>query len=139
METVRCEKCNKPLQHFEVYGGIGETMRLDCYRYWSQPPRLLRADSMVYTCASCGAWLWRGPAFFGDDDYWECEKCGSHNAKVRPGRPYGPKSRVWDWVEREFNALIKSLPGDYFIDTVKTDPPLQPHDYGSAVVIEVSQ
>jgi ribosomal protein S27AE len=94
-------------------------------------PKLLSAESTVETCASCGKWVQRYPSFMGDDDgYWQCEKCGCTSIRSRAGRPYGPKSRRWEWVVEQFNELFLDIaPWDR--DTVQSTPPLKELDWES--------
>lgn len=92
-------------------------------------PKLLKAESTVETCASCGAWVQRYPTFMGDDDsFWQCDKCGSTSVKLRKGRDYGPKSKHWAWVNKQFQELYLDIfPGDR--DTVVTEPPMSALDW----------
>jgi hypothetical protein len=93
-----------------------------------KPPTLLRADSIVETCG-CGKWIQRYPAFMGDDDsFWQCEKCGRTWINRRPGRPYGPKSKEWAWVQEQFNKLYLDI-SPFDRDTVLCDPPLESLDW----------
>ncbi len=94
-------------------------------------PKLLKADSLVETCASCGAWVNRYPAFFGESDrYWQCDKCGCTSVKIRDGRPYGSKSRQWEHVVIEFNELYLDI-AYWDWDTVVTDPPMHTLDWAA--------
>lgn len=86
--------------------------------------KLLKAESIVITCNCCGHWLNRGPAFLGYEGQWDCEKCGCTSIRIRPGRPFGPQSREWDWIEKEFNQLWKYFDSEE-MKTVTTDPPLR--------------
>jgi len=134
---MQCSRCNKKLNHnYEVFGKVGETLCLDCHRDWNRPPTLLLAESYVYTCASCGTWAFRVPKFLDDDGYWQCDKCGSSTLKMREGRPYGPKSRHWEWIENQFDQIVNSLPGE-FLEGVKTDPPLEANTWGQYGVLEL--
>lgn len=91
-------------------------------------PKLLKANSTVETCASCGMWVERYPDFLDSEGFWQCEKCGCTSVKQRPGRPYGPKSKEWHWINERFNDLfIYFAPGDF--DAVETDPPMQSLDW----------
>jgi len=96
-----------------------------------QPPKLLRAESRVETCAHCGAWVERYPAFLGSNDgFWQCERCGSSAVEIRDGRPYAPKSKEWKWVVAQFNKLYLHIaPWDR--DTVTTDPPMNSLNWGA--------
>jgi len=122
--TNTCEKCSKVLQSFEIFGKPGQTLCFACDQRWNNPPKLLLAESTVWTCTSCGAWAGRFPDFMGDDGFWQCGKCGNTSVNQREGRPYGPKCKDWDWIEREFNDMISVL-GVKFIEDVKTDPPME--------------
>lgn len=88
-------------------------------------PKLLKADSTVETCASCGAWIERYPTFLGESDsFWQCEKCGCTSVKLRDGRPYGPKSGKWAQVVSMFEDAYLDIPyWDW--DKVEAEPPLQ--------------
>lgn len=94
-------------------------------------PKLLKADSLVETCASCGAWVERYPAFLGEPDgYWECEKCGCTSVNIRDGRPYAPKSQKWEQVLKWFNEMYLDIPyWDW--DTVVTEPPMRELDWAA--------
>lgn len=96
-----------------------------------KPPKLLRADSVVETCASCGAWVERYPEFMGESDgFWECDRCNCSSVKIRQGRPYGPKSKEWAWVQEQFNMLYLDIaPPDR--STVLCDPPLESLDWNA--------
>ena len=92
-------------------------------------PKLLSAESTVETCASCGKWIQRYPSFMGDDDgYFQCEKCGNTSTRSRAGRPYGPKSKHWEWVLRQFNELFLDI-NPFDRDTVQSEPPLSELDW----------
>lgn len=92
-------------------------------------PKLLKAQSTVETCASCGAWVDRYPSFMGEsDNFWQCDKCGCTSVKLRDGRPYGAKSRQWAEVVQMFEESYLNIhPGDY--STVETDPPMASLDW----------
>lgn len=79
------------------------------------PPKLLKCESYVETCASCHSWVERYPQWLGEmDKSWQCEKCGCSSVDIRVGRPYGPKSREWDWIEKLFYELWPTMePNDY--------------------------
>lgn len=94
-----------------------------------QAPKLISAKSTVVRCACCGAWAYRYPTFMGDDDYFECEKCaGCTSVQMSEGRPYGKKSKEWEWIERMFNELFTDI-SPYERDTVVTEPPLESLDW----------
>lgn len=94
-------------------------------------PKLLKADSLVETCASCGAWVNRYPAFFGESGCdWGCDKCGCTSVKIRDGRPYGPKSRQWEHVVAEFNELYLDI-AHWDWDTIVTEPPMRELDWAA--------
>ena len=92
-------------------------------------PRLLKAKSLVETCASCGAWVERYPSFLGEPDgYWQCEKCGCTSVRIRDGKPFGPKSRRWHDLVEMFEDLYLNIP-EWDWDTVETDPPMKSLDW----------
>lgn len=92
-------------------------------------PKLISAESTVETCYSCGKWIQRYPSFMGDDDdFFQCEKCGSTATRSRKGRPYGPKSKHWEFVQKQFNELFLDI-SPFDRDTVKSDPPLGSLDW----------
>ena len=92
-------------------------------------PKLLKAQSTVETCASCGAWVERYPSFLGEsDNSWQCEKCGCSSVKVREGRPYGPKSSQWVEVVKMFEDAYLDIP-HWDWDTIQTEPPMQSLDW----------
>lgn len=96
-----------------------------------KPPKLLKADSIVETCAQCGTWVDRWPAFLGDPDYyWSCEKCGNTSVMLRPGRPYGPKSSKWPDVVKMFEDLYLDIP-HWDWNTVKTEPSMASLDWAA--------
>jgi hypothetical protein len=35
-----------------------------------------------------------------------CERCGCTSVIMREGRPYGPKSGLWDWIVAEFREVF---------------------------------
>ena len=88
-------------------------------------PKLLLARSVVVTCASCKAWYMRYPAFMGDDldKGDQCLRCGVTSFTMREGRPYGPKSKDWDWILSMWAELYSVLMDDIYLkellDTVK--------------------
>lgn len=93
-------------------------------------PKLIKAKSLVETCASCGAWAERYPEFFGEaDNYcWQCEKCSNTSVKIREGRSYGAKSREWENIVKQFNELFLDITPDYW-DSVETEPPMKDLDW----------
>ncbi len=122
---MNCEHCGKELRHnYEVYGDPGQTLCRKCNDHQHEKPRLLRCDSLVVTCASCGAWLDRYAAFEGDEWHWDCPKCGSSNVKIRDGRPFGPKSRKWPDIVKSFDELVQYLP-PHINEIVICDPPIR--------------
>jgi len=74
-------------------------------------PKLLRARSTVITCAACGAWYTRIPAFMGDalDKGDQCERCGATSFRYREGRPLGPKSQHWNAVLADWSWVYQTL------------------------------
>lgn len=94
-------------------------------------PKLLRAPSIVETCASCGAWVQRYPAFLGEaQEFWQCEKCGNTSTRRRQGRPFGPKSKMWPRVLEEWENRWDSIPPwDRNGSVVVCDPPLASLDW----------
>lgn len=94
-----------------------------------KPPKLLKAESLVTVCASCGTWVERCPAFFGElDGYWQCDKCGNTSVKIRDGRPYGAKSREWGRIVQEFEELCFDIPF-WEWETITTEPPMKDLDW----------
>lgn len=86
--------------------------------------KLLKAESTVFICNCCKRWLGRAPTFLaldGTEGEFECD-CNCTSIIMRPGRPYGPKSREWKQVEEEFQELWELLPDD---EDVTTDPPFR--------------
>lgn len=96
-----------------------------------QPPKLLRADSLVETCASCGAWVDRYPEFLGESDgFWQCDKCDNTSIKIRQGRPYSRRSRQWQNIVTQFEELFTDIaPQDW--DSVICEPPLASLDWNA--------
>lgn len=91
-------------------------------------PKLLRADSFVETCASCGKWVERYPKFLEGDYFWQCYDCGCTSTKCREGRPFGKKSRDWETIVNNFNKMWTSIPyWDW--ETIVTDPPMKSLDW----------
>jgi hypothetical protein len=80
-------------------------------------PRIILARSTVVVCAHCRAWYGRLPAFMGDcldkGDY--CERCGCTSFTVRPGRPYGPRSRDWGDIVERWKELYPIISQDEFL------------------------
>ncbi len=105
---------------------VSDDLHIDCP---VKPPRLLRADSTVEVCASCGSRFDRYPTFMGSDDgFWRCENCGGSLIKAHKGRPYGPQSKDWEWILDQFNKLYLDIsPQDR--DTVLSVPPLNELDW----------
>jgi hypothetical protein len=96
-----------------------------------QAPKLITAKSTVVTCGSCGAWAWRYPSFFGEDDgYWQCDKCGNTSIRERDGRPYSNKSRIWGNIAKSFADMWTDIP-EWDWDTVETDPPMKEIDWSA--------
>lgn len=94
-------------------------------------PKLLKAESTVETCAGCGAWVERYPAFMGEaDGFWQCEKCGSTAVNIRKGRIYGPESKAWAWISQQFEELYLDIP-HWDWDTIVTEPPMQVLDWAA--------
>lgn len=91
-------------------------------------PKLLKANSLVETCASCGTWVERYPEFMGESEFWQCDKCGNTSVKVRQGRPYSKKSRNWGWINAQFIELFDSI-AYWDWDTIVTDPPMKELDW----------
>lgn len=89
-------------------------------------PQLLLAKSYVFTCTSCHSWQGRIPQFWGQDlgKGYQCEKCGCTSVNIREGRPYGSKSKAWEWVKPEFEKLWRFVI-PYDMDTVITKPTLE--------------
>lgn len=85
-------------------------------------PELILVKSVVYTCTSCKKWVERMPAFASDlGKGYHCE-CGCTSVYVREGRPFGRKSRHWEWIKRIFDDCWEYV---YPPDSVVTQPPLQ--------------
>lgn len=65
--------------------------------------------SVVYRCTRCKRWAIRMPDTFDwNDKDCSCDGCGCTSFTVKPGRPYGPRSRKWklameDW--KEYHSL----------------------------------
>jgi hypothetical protein len=56
-------------------------------------------------------------------DQDQCPRCGCTSFRQSEGRPYGPKSRDWDWIEKAFNEAWRLIePEEYSM--VTTEPPL---------------
>lgn len=93
-------------------------------------PQLLSVKSEVLICASCHAWYSRFPIFLdGDSKGDQCDKCGCTSFIVREGRSYGPKSKQWKWIEKEFAKCWRYFtPGD--AKEVVVNPPFEfPPEY----------
>lgn len=86
-------------------------------------PKLILAKSYVLRCAGCGSWLARVPQFMYQVDDDHCPKCGCTSYRLSTGRPYGPKSQDWSWIENEFNKYWRLLDRHEY-DTVVCVPPL---------------
>lgn len=86
--------------------------------------KLLKAESIVITCNCCGHWLNRGPAFLGYEGEWNCERCNCTSIRIRPGRPFGPQSREWEWINKVFNEMCKYFDSEE-MTMVTTDPPFR--------------
>lgn len=94
-------------------------------------PKLLKVPSIVETCARCGVWVHRYPAFLGEFmGFWRCDKCGNTSIKRRPGRPYGPRSKAWESILSEWEDCWTSIPPwDRSEYVVVCDPPLTSIDW----------
>lgn len=80
--------------------------------------RVILIKAHVITCYRCGAWLGRTPLIYGDGDKGDfCWKCGCTSVRVREGRPYGPRSRHWDWLSKEAEKLIDTFKDDDYMLT----------------------
>lgn len=114
-------------------------------------PKLLKANSLVETCASCGTWVERYPVFLDGDYFWQCDKCGNTSTKVREGRPFAPKSRDWKIIVERFEELWTMIP-QWDWDSIVTEPPMKSLDwnairewyesqniYGAVVYFEVDE
>lgn len=85
-------------------------------------PKLKLVQSTVWTCAGCGRWMERQPDYydgdFGKGDY--CEKCGCTSIEGRDGRPFGPKSKRWEHIlrewEDEWEDILRWYPESVSID-----------------------
>lgn len=64
--------------------------------------------SYVVRCYHCNRWLGRFPQWYGDDGNFDCE-CDSTAVKIREGRPFGPRSKLWPLLMEEFNRDILPL------------------------------
>lgn len=91
-------------------------------------PKLLSVKSTKVLCACCGAWAYRYPTFIGDDDFFQCEKCGCTSIRNLEGRPYSNKSRQWEWIVSQFNEFFTDI-AYWDWDTVVTDPPMKELDW----------
>lgn len=102
-------------------------------------PKLLKANSTVETCASCGAWVERYPSFMGENDgFWECEKCGCTSMNIRDGKPFGRKSRRWSEIVKMFEESYTDIPyWDW--DTIETEPPMRDLDWSAIEAWYASQ
>ena len=87
---------------------------------------MVLVKSTVWTCARCGAWFSRTPAWFspeafGKGDY--CLKCKNTSVNSREGRAYGPKSREWDnlkeYFENNWEDILEYAP--YSVIVKKAD------------------
>ncbi len=68
----------------------------------------LLIKSYVVRCYHCNRWLGRFPQWYGDDGNFDCE-CGSTAIKIREGRPFGPQSKLWPALMKEFKRDIVPL------------------------------
>jgi hypothetical protein len=79
-------------------------------------PTLLLVKSTVWTCSRCGYWMQRQPAYwrgeFGKGE--QCPKCGCTSVKGRPGRSFGPRSKMWEMLCDEWD--------NYWEEILKFDP-----------------
>lgn len=91
-------------------------------------PKLLKAKSTVVLCSNCKAWITRYPTFLGYDDMDHCERCGCTSVIMREGRPYGPKSGLWDWIVAEFREVFSHL-DTWEFESVICDPPIESLDW----------
>lgn len=91
-------------------------------------PKLLLAKSYVFTCYSCGAWQYRSPQIFGDGSDGkgdQCHKCGCTSFNIREGRPYGTKSKEWEWITKEFDSCWRFINIEFEGHTIVCKPSLQ--------------
>lgn len=94
-----------------------------------KPPKLLKAESIVESCDSCGLWIHRYPSFLGEDDgFFDCDRCNCTSVRLRDGRPYGPKSKQWDQIVKWFEECFTDIDSSDW-DTVETDPPMKSLDW----------
>ena len=59
--------------------------------------KVLLFYTYVFTCPGCGKWMGRYPQYDGDEwgKGYSCPGCGITSIKYRPGRPVGPRSKLW--------------------------------------------
>lgn len=77
--------------------------------------KIVGIKSHVVTCYSCGAWLGRAPLWYSEGDKGDfCTKCGSTAVRVRDGRPFGKKSKDWEWLLKECLELFECFADDEY-------------------------
>lgn len=93
------------------------------------PPALIRVDSVVETCGTCGAWLNRCPIWDYELVDCRCHVCGGSSVRTRLGRPYSRRSRHWNDIQQRFNAVFQFIDPD-IRENVVTDPPMSVLPWG---------
>lgn len=99
-----------------------------------QKPKVLLIYSEMGICTLCGHWRGRFPLFYGVFSGGKgdsCEHCGCTSVEIRPGRPFGPRSRYWANLVRFFNHYVLDLSYENwweYRDMVKTEPPLPTYE-----------
>jgi hypothetical protein len=90
-------------------------------------PKLLWLASIVQTCTGCKRWECRRPTYLGDElgKGYSCERCGVTSTDVREGKPYGPKSRIWAKLLKEWKEYWDWNGLDELVGLVKTEPPIE--------------
>jgi hypothetical protein len=61
--------------------------------------------TFVVRCYHCNRWAGRFPQWYGDDGNFDCE-CGSTAIKIREGRPFGSRSKLWPVLMKEFREWV---------------------------------
>lgn len=101
------------------------------------PEKVLKLESLVEVCSSCGAWVERYPEYLGEDDnFWQCDRCMCTSTTIRQGRPYGPKSKEWSHLMEQLEELWPHMT-PYDFRGIVTDPPLPDPWEGSDTAIVI--
>lgn len=94
-------------------------------------PKLKLVKSDVIRCYGCGIWIIRLPQWDNCElgKGWQCLKCGTTAITYHEGRPFGPRSRYWSTLSKEFREYYDMWSDhvdelDWFLSTVKVEIPV---------------